>query len=434
MEIEELCALIEEHGKAIYNFCLKLTGNPADADDLYQETFLKAMEVRHKMDKNRNPKSLLISIALGIRRNARRKFARNRFSVGAAVIAFALVMSASAVAATKFLNAGQVAEHLGDAVLAEAFAGSDAIELHQSASSGDYHFTLHGIVSGAGLSKFAGSRADVHPERTYAVVSITRQDGKPMPAPSDPEYGEESFFISPLVKGQKPWLVNIATMGGSYGEFVIDGVMYRLIECDGVEMFADKGVYLAISSGSPFYSSDAFAFDESTGETSVRPDYDGAAILFDLPLDQTKADPAKAEAYLEELLNVSSGQATNDEPSASHSSRNEREDGHGATLEQWEAQAEEWKEKVIAEGTVIPASVKEVTVDEDGRIHYEYDGFKVMFHSPDMLFEEGRTGYFDVVHISGSGEGEGEISEYRALRFHRDEAGVITGRMLVLKE
>ncbi|BBI33372.1 RNA polymerase sigma factor [Cohnella abietis] len=75
MDIEELSDLVKQHGKAIYGFCYRLAGNKADTDDLYQETFLKAMEVRHKMDMNQNPKAFLISIAIQLRKNKRRKFA-----------------------------------------------------------------------------------------------------------------------------------------------------------------------------------------------------------------------------------------------------------------------------------------------------------------------------------------------------------------------
>lgn len=78
--------------------------------------------------------------------------------------------------------------------------------------------------------------------------------------------------------------------------------MYRLIECDGVKMFADRGGYLAISSGSPFYNSEAFTYEDSTGEIRPNNDYDGAAVLFDLPLDTSKADPVRAEVYLQQLL------------------------------------------------------------------------------------------------------------------------------------
>nr|WP_230986596.1 sigma-70 family RNA polymerase sigma factor [Cohnella fermenti] len=75
LEPDELIELVRQHGKSIYAFCYRLTGNKADTDDLYQETFLKAVELRHKMDASRNPKAYLLSIAIRLNRNHRRKFA-----------------------------------------------------------------------------------------------------------------------------------------------------------------------------------------------------------------------------------------------------------------------------------------------------------------------------------------------------------------------
>jgi len=75
LDIEEFSNLIEQHGKALYGFCLRLTTNRADTDDLYQETLLKAIEARYKLDRNRNPKAFLLSVAVGLRKNQRRKFA-----------------------------------------------------------------------------------------------------------------------------------------------------------------------------------------------------------------------------------------------------------------------------------------------------------------------------------------------------------------------
>lgn len=67
--------LVELHGKAIYSFCYNLTNDKNDTDDLYQETFLKTMEVCHKIDRNNNPKGFIISIAIGIWKNTCRKYA-----------------------------------------------------------------------------------------------------------------------------------------------------------------------------------------------------------------------------------------------------------------------------------------------------------------------------------------------------------------------
>ncbi|RJX38061.1 sigma-70 family RNA polymerase sigma factor [Paenibacillus pinisoli] len=78
MTIEELIELVKLHGKSIYGFCFQLTGSKEDTDDLYQETFLKALELRHKLDASRNPKAFLIAIAIRLQQNYRLKLAWRR--------------------------------------------------------------------------------------------------------------------------------------------------------------------------------------------------------------------------------------------------------------------------------------------------------------------------------------------------------------------
>lgn len=73
MELRDIENLIDEYGDYIYRFCRKITINKDDSDDLYQQTFLKALEVRERIDKNNNPKSFLISIAINLWKNNMRK-------------------------------------------------------------------------------------------------------------------------------------------------------------------------------------------------------------------------------------------------------------------------------------------------------------------------------------------------------------------------
>lgn len=352
-------------------------------------------------------------------RGRRKHRYKKRLSAGLFAAVLVLVLSISAYAAAQLFSAKQVAEHLGDRLLADAFESNDALQLNQSMASGDYRFTLHGLVSGAGLRTFRHSAEDLYPDRTYAVVSITRQDGKPMPNTDDPEYGKDPFFISPLIKGQKPWLVNIVTMNGAYSEDVIDGVAYRIIECDQVEMFADRGVYLAISSGTAFYSNEAFRYDEKTGEIQARENYSGASLLFELPLDAAKADHEKAEAYLETLLNPPSSQAS----SSAERSADAKAAQWVNRIEVLRAQLRDGKPI----GETVAESVKEVIYDDSGNINYSYGGWSITA-SPANLFEEGQIGFSDRrLPISG-----GADDIYRALLFHRDEDGVITGRIVIL--
>ncbi|MGE5682532.1 MAG: sigma-70 family RNA polymerase sigma factor [Bacillota bacterium] len=50
------------HMSALYNFALRMTGNPDDADDLVQETFLKAFRFFDKFEKGTNCKAWLFRI------------------------------------------------------------------------------------------------------------------------------------------------------------------------------------------------------------------------------------------------------------------------------------------------------------------------------------------------------------------------------------
>lgn len=343
---------------------------------------------------------------------------RKKYTVGLFVAALLLTLSISAYAAVQFLRPDQVATHIGDTLLAEAFQSKEAVPMNQTASSGEYVFTLHGLVSGASLSGLPHSSEELYPSRTYAVVSISRQDGVPMPDTSDPEYGQDPFFISPLIKGQEPWRVNIASMNGGYHDIVIDGIMYRLIACDQVEIFADRGIYLAISSGSPFYSTAAFEYDAATGEVHARADYAGASLLFDLPLDASKADPKQAQNYLEDLLNP-------------QSERNKETSGTEPTgdIDKYAASVAKIREAIRngdSIGETVEGSVQEVDYDESGNITFEYDGIRSTVPL-ETVFEEGHTG-FSTNNFPMSGDGH----RYIVVLFHRDDQGTITARHVVL--
>lgn len=81
MTRHELEQCIDEYGKDIYSFCKHLTRNGQEADDLYQDTFLKAVELQQKLDWQNNPKSYLLSVAVRIWKNRKRKAVwRNRIA------------------------------------------------------------------------------------------------------------------------------------------------------------------------------------------------------------------------------------------------------------------------------------------------------------------------------------------------------------------
>lgn len=75
MTKQELETCISEYGRDIYSFCRYLTGDKQEADDLYQDTFLVAVERCETLELANNPKSYLLSVALRLWKNRKRKFA-----------------------------------------------------------------------------------------------------------------------------------------------------------------------------------------------------------------------------------------------------------------------------------------------------------------------------------------------------------------------
>lgn len=86
MNRQELEQCIDTFGNEIYAFCSRITCNKQEAEDLYQDTFLKAMELGEKIDVAQNPKSYLVSIALRIWKNRKRKFAWRQRIAGISVL------------------------------------------------------------------------------------------------------------------------------------------------------------------------------------------------------------------------------------------------------------------------------------------------------------------------------------------------------------
>ena len=76
MNAREVEKCIDDFGTDIYRFCLKLCVDKTDAEDLYQQTFLKALETDWTLDWEKNPKALFFSLAYNLWKSDRRKQAR----------------------------------------------------------------------------------------------------------------------------------------------------------------------------------------------------------------------------------------------------------------------------------------------------------------------------------------------------------------------
>lgn len=233
----------------------------------------------------------------------RRNHYRHKISVAACVGACILGMgSITAVAAYHLLSPKEVAVELNDNKLEQAFQGDSAILVNETKESGEYKITLLGSVAGKNISDYFTRNENnvLEDNKIYTVVAIEHADGTPMPDTSSEDYGKETFFVSHYIQGLNPNQYSIMSMGGGYQEFVKDGIQYRLLEMDNIEMFADREIYVGVSSGI-FYDNNAYIYEESTGKMFQNENYEGVNALFILPVDKNKADSKAAEAYLESL-------------------------------------------------------------------------------------------------------------------------------------
>lgn len=335
----------------------------------------------------------------------------NRIRVPAVALLAALVIfagSATVYAAWKYLTPDQVAEVAEDLKLAEAFRGKDAVAVNEVQECGKYRITLLGIVSGKNLSQYISTdyAGNLQDNRTYVVTAIENADGTKRPDTSDDDYGKDPFLVSPLIQGLNPKDYNIITMNGSYFEMVEDGIQYRIAECDNVEMFADREVYLCVSDGS-FYNIEAYQYDESSGVISRNESYQGVNALFTLPFDQEKADKQAAEEYLKTLQSELSGQEAKEEESISEES----------LCNKVSKEVSEWKLADFNEKTKLITEI-EIAPNAKGAFEYDYTiGENGMGSSgtimPEFISERDEEGLAKVRSVrSGDDEDTAYIETY----------------------
>lgn len=224
--------------------------------------------------------------------------------VAAAVLGVCLLGSVTTYAAIKYLTPSEVASEIyEDKYLAEAFEGEDAIFINEQMSGDGYVFTLLGITSGYGLNTYFDENGqEFYEDESYAVIAIEKEDGTAMPAVSDEDYDIGEFLVSPLLGDQNPWEVNIYTLSGGAAETVKDGIAYRIVSCKELNMFADRGVYIAICHDLEDLTK-GYEVKKENCSISRKQDFTGLNVLFELPLDKEKANPEMAEKVLEEIFN-----------------------------------------------------------------------------------------------------------------------------------
>lgn len=270
------------------------------------------------------------------------------------------VGSLTTFAAWKYLMPSQVAEVARNEKLAEAFLSEEAVLVNETQMHEEYCITFLGIVSGEELTDYITIEdGSIRSDLSYIVVAFENADGTSMPDISEDAYGELEFLVTPFIRGYNPVTYNAFAFGGGYTDTVINGVLYRIMECDNMEKFADHDLYLGVLD-STFYRKDAYYYDEASGEISRNESYEGLNALFQLPLDESKADPEAAKIYMETLFS----------------------EGENRLESNSTGELEEWMQKLTPENIeemaiCVEHTVQVLMVDEKGYLNispYEIDG------------------------------------------------------------
>uniref|UniRef100_UPI0040571CA8 hypothetical protein n=1 Tax=Acetatifactor sp. TaxID=1872090 RepID=UPI0040571CA8 len=331
----------------------------------------------------------------------------------AVVLVAAMILcfgSITVVAAWKHLSPDMVAEKIQETKLADAFQGEDAILVNETQSMAGYNVTLLGIVSGEELAAVPMmNNGKLVTDKTYVVTAIENADGTPMPDTSDEEYGIDTFLVTPLITGLNPRDYNAVTMNGGYHEIWENGILYRITECDNVEIFADRKLYIAVLDDT-FYQADAYRYDEGTGEIARNEDYNGLNVLFTLPIPSNLADPEAAVAYVEQM-----------EASVNSTFGGEEEESQGSDV--YATDVEEFIAQITPQNIAEYAEKIDSIVcvpDEEGRISYAYEiagrgGANVEGVMVSALFPDG-PGTLNGVSYHSSGTMDSLLMEVCTLR------------------
>lgn len=241
----------------------------------------------------------------------------------AAAAALCCLCAGGVAAAGHFLAPAQVAQQMGQRDLSALFKGPDAVPVEETQQAGDYTVTLLGLTSGANVTEYWSSDwedSDAPQGRSYAVLVVSRHDGTPM-ADLDaetPDVTVSNSLVSPVLAAPDCPLMdyNVYTMNGARRDLVEDGVHYILVETDLLEPFADKNPQLAVVLNSTAGISDllnGYTQDPETGTITPKAGKESQCLLFDLPIDESKADPEQAAALRDQWLGTGDAAAENDD-------------------------------------------------------------------------------------------------------------------------
>ena len=209
--------------------------------------------------------------------------------VAALVIIAMLVLSLGAYAVISLLTAPQVAEEVGEKELAVSFeeSGFEPVTIKGEV----YSLNFMGVVKWSDLYSDIKNAYNID-SRTYVVWAVYRNDGEPL----DSMMGSPIQVI-PVIDGYRPDILFCAGMSAS--GYSKDGVLYYLFKYTDLEIFAHENVKLMAFEG--MFPTNNIITSNDKGEIVYAEGYNGFKAVFELDLDESKADPEAAAEFLSQF-------------------------------------------------------------------------------------------------------------------------------------
>lgn len=329
-------------------------------NDEIKEKMLTDILIDVKTEKNSNS-----------RHSIGKEFFMKKAVIAAVVMICILAVSGGVYAGYKWLNAKQTVSEMGYEKLSKYFdIDKDNLKVEENDK---YRAVFLGIISGTNINDKILDE-DIDKKLTYIVTAVERKDG------TDMTYDDE-IVVSPFISGVRPMDFSIYSIHGGANMMLKDGILYTLTECDNLELFADRNIYLAVMDG--FNIVEGYHYDEKSGNITRNEKYENLNLLFQVDFDKSKADPAAAQKYLDEILDETSTENTLTEDDATDMKANaEQKVENNAYSEQlYKYFHRNFKghndlndpEKVIRQAKLMEGSEHKLTPDKFGVIRYTYD-------------------------------------------------------------
>ncbi len=214
---------------------------------------------------------------------------RKPFKIAALVVAAIMIFTCSAFAIVTLLKPSDVAGRFDKKELIAFF---DENYLEPVTVKGEvYSVTFMGMAPGEEFYAYEEGGTLVSENRTYAVIAVYRNDGEPLSHLED-----SPVQVIPVMDGYRPNV--FFAMGMSHERFSENGVLYYLWDYTDMEVFADKDIRL-MAYEATFPTGILVA--NKKGEIVYAENYSGFKAVFELDLDESKADPEAAAELMSQF-------------------------------------------------------------------------------------------------------------------------------------